>query len=386
MEVHNDSVLLKLLYYCSTKKEVYFRRSDVTDFIVADGAFTIPNKQGFDGNLSYFGYDIESDTDGRRILLLRGKTLANACLNGQVSINVDSESSEVTVSHDDENFATEFRSLTKNKTREASIFRKLRDHADSMNLTVCSFRLYGNKRIFEKDGAYFIYPRVLVEPSTDTIQYELAVVPQLAKYEAQIVFPLFNEDFEIYSESIHSWEEIRHQSAASGNVPDFVYFSLGPSGIEPVDIQRDTTADIVQLISTASYDFSDKTTTRQVLSSQRVNADVLRTLVLSRDGNKCQLCDINDDRLLICSHIKPWSTGEDRLDMNNALTLCRMHDGLFDKGFISFDQTGNMLASSEAVLGAEALKTFLKSSITSIEVRAEMREYLDYHRNQIFLA
>ena len=61
-KIYDDgNVLLKLVYYCNEKKEVYFKRADVTEYLINSKIFEIPNKQGFDGNLSYFGYDIKKD-------------------------------------------------------------------------------------------------------------------------------------------------------------------------------------------------------------------------------------------------------------------------------------------------------------------------------------
>jgi hypothetical protein len=80
------NILLKLLYFCNQKREVYFKRADVTEYLINSKIFEIPNKQGFDGNLSYFGYDIKKDIDNDRILLLRGKYLNDKCLLGKLNI------------------------------------------------------------------------------------------------------------------------------------------------------------------------------------------------------------------------------------------------------------------------------------------------------------
>ena len=113
MEIENDSVLLKLLYYCASKREVYFKRSDVTEFIINDSEFTIPNKQGFDGNLSYFGYDIKNDLDSNRILLLRGNTLGKGCLNGEIEFRINQDTCDIIVSENEDRFNNEFDILTK---------------------------------------------------------------------------------------------------------------------------------------------------------------------------------------------------------------------------------------------------------------------------------
>lgn len=60
---------------------------------------------------------------------------------------------------------------------------------------------------------------------------------------------------------------------------------------------------------------------------------------------KCALCGINDKRLLIASHIIPYSECINKSDMYksyNGLLLCPIHDSLFDKHLISFDGKGKI--------------------------------------------
>lgn len=66
-------------------------------------------------------------------------------------------------------------------------------------------------------------------------------------------------------------------------------------------------------------------------------------------GGKCALCDINDERLLIASHIVPYSECKLKSDMYhsyNGLLLCVMHDALFDKYLISFDKDRKIIISN----------------------------------------
>lgn len=385
MEIENDSVLLKLLYYCASKREVYFKRSDVTEFIVNDSEFTIPNKQGFDGNLSYFGYDIKNDVDSNRILLLRGETIGKSCLSGGIEFRIGQDACDISVSENEDRFYNEFETLTKNKTKEASVFRKIKAHAEQMQLQVCDFRIYGNKRIFSKSGEYFIYPRILFEPARNVVEYEVVNASQLSIYKPNIVFPRFNGDFEIDGEMTVKHDRLEQDGSLGEFGSDFIYFELRNGIITEVDIQEESNKEIVELITKISYNLSDKETTRKAVSNLRINTGALRKLVLARDGGKCRLCDINDERLLVCSHIKPWRTGDARLDMNNAITLCRMHDALFDEGFISFDEFGKMLLAKDSIFGSGTIKRFLESSISRLDINREMKSYLEYHRENVFM-
>jgi len=335
--------------------------------------------------LSYFGYDIKNDVDSNRILLLRGETIGKACLSGGIEFRIGQDTCDFSVSENEDRFYNEFETLTKNKTKEASVFRKINAHAEQMQLQVCNFLIYGNKRIFTKSDEYFIYPRILFEPTRNMVEYELVNASQLSVYKPNIVFPKFNGDFEIDGEMIVTHDSLVHDFSLGEFGSDFIYFKLRNGFITKVDIQEEYNKEIVELITNISYNLSDKETTRKAISNLRINTGALRKLVLERDGGKCRLCDINDERLLVCSHIKPWRTGDARLDMNNAITLCRMHDALFDQGFISFDDSGNMLLSENSIFGSNTIKLFLESSISRLEINREMKSYLEYHRENVFL-
>jgi predicted restriction endonuclease len=58
---------------------------------------------------------------------------------------------------------------------------------------------------------------------------------------------------------------------------------------------------------------------------------------------RCQLTSITDPDLLKASHIKPWAnctTVEERLDPMNGLLLSALWDAAFDRGLISFSDSG----------------------------------------------
>ncbi|WP_081481395.1 HNH endonuclease signature motif containing protein [Treponema sp. JC4] len=61
----------------------------------------------------------------------------------------------------------------------------------------------------------------------------------------------------------------------------------------------------------------------------------------------CFISGVSDNRLLIASHIKPWSVSDnkERLDTENGFLLNVLYDKLFDLGIISFTETGDMLIS-----------------------------------------
>ncbi|MBU2981021.1 HNH endonuclease, partial [Lentibacter algarum] len=92
--------------------------------------------------------------------------------------------------------------------------------------------------------------------------------------------------------------------------------------------------------------------------------------------------DISETALLVASHIKPWrdcrDDPDDCLNPDNALLLSPNWDALFDKGFISFADSGSLLISkrlsevSRRSLGVEAL---------NVSLSKRQRYYLIHHRS-----
>ena len=63
-----------------------------------------------------------------------------------------------------------------------------------------------------------------------------------------------------------------------------------------------------------------------------------RQTVLNAYGVRCCITGIQVPRLLVASHIKPWSDfPEDRLNPCNGLCLSSLHDAAFDSGLIALD-------------------------------------------------
>jgi predicted restriction endonuclease len=61
---------------------------------------------------------------------------------------------------------------------------------------------------------------------------------------------------------------------------------------------------------------------------------------------RCCICGIPIPELLIASHIIPWRDREDlRLNPNNGLCLCALHDRAFDKGFLAIDSGHSIVIS-----------------------------------------
>lgn len=124
-------------------------------------------------------------------------------------------------------------------------------------------------------------------------------------------------------------------------------------------------------------------TEKELIVKARIGQSELRDKLI-REKKKCELCGINKKELLIASHIKPWSISneEERLDLNNVLLFCSMHDTLFDKGFITFDDEGKIIISNEL---DQINRVFSNINLEmKISINEEKKKYLKYHRENIF--
>lgn len=71
--------------------------------------------------------------------------------------------------------------------------------------------------------------------------------------------------------------------------------------------------------------------TRQALVQQRVKQGFFRRAVLSSYRDRCCISGVSDKRLLVASHIVPWSIDKaNRLNPSNGLCLSAIHDKAFD--------------------------------------------------------
>lgn len=125
------------------------------------------------------------------------------------------------------------------------------------------------------------------------------------------------------------------------------------------------------------------TTEKESLIKARIGQGVFRERVLKIEPS-CRLTGVSDARFLRASHIKPWvhSTDAERLDGSNGLMLAPHVDHLFDLGFISFKQSGELLVAK----GIEDLLEIwqLPRKALGEKFSDHQERYLAFHRQRIF--
>lgn len=100
----------------------------------------------------------------------------------------------------------------------------------------------------------------------------------------------------------------------------------------------------------------------------------------------CRITRVERMEHLIASHIQPWrdSSNEERLDGENGFLLTPTVDHLFDKGFISFEDTGKLIVSPVADPASLRRMGIDDGARTNVGPFSEgQRQYLDFHRDNV---
>ncbi len=127
-------------------------------------------------------------------------------------------------------------------------------------------------------------------------------------------------------------------------------------------------------------------TTRQALVDARIGQGKFREQVLASWDQRCAVTGSALLPAIRASHIKPWreSNHEERLDPDNGIPLIANLDALFDSGLISFSDAGDMLVSNQLDSDERSVFSTDRAHLRSIPSE-EMKTYLVFHRNNIFL-
>lgn len=135
-----------------------------------------------------------------------------------------------------------------------------------------------------------------------------------------------------------------------------------------------------------------------ILTDTTISETEKKQLVKSRRGQglfrsrlekietACRVTGTGNRNHLVASHIKPWaiSNNQERLDGNNGFLLAPHIDHLFDKGFISFENNGEIIISQQ--MSSNILSDWGINCAKVGDFNSEQKKYLNYHRNHVFKA
>lgn len=119
---------------------------------------------------------------------------------------------------------------------------------------------------------------------------------------------------------------------------------------------------------------------------QRVGQDIFRKSLLDYWGRRCSVSGLAVPQLLRASHIKPWAdcdSDAERLDVFNGLLLAPHLDALFDGGWVTFTDAGEMLVAEK--LDAASRDRLNLSGTERISGLTDRHcAYLAWHRERRF--
>lgn len=178
---------------------------------------------------------------------------------------------------------------------------------------------------------------------------------------------------------LHAYEETGIRDT-SGALRKALVFMLQPveAAFEPFHQSlADAHLPEIQLATTATSQLVE-VRTKQSLFKRRL-------LTVEKE---CRLTRVADLRFLRASHIKPWSkcvSGDERVDGNNGLLLSPTADHLFDRGWITFEDSGALVRSHELPSDViERIGIDLAHGRKCGVFTTSQKVYLEYHRNAIF--
>ena len=101
----------------------------------------------------------------------------------------------------------------------------------------------------------------------------------------------------------------------------------------------------------------------------------------------CPISMINDERLLIASHIKPWAKSDDKekIDPKNGFMLSPNYDCLFDNGFMTFESDKTIIVSPWiSPMNQKRLGIYTGMKVSKLPLDDEREKYMIYHRENVY--
>ena len=129
-------------------------------------------------------------------------------------------------------------------------------------------------------------------------------------------------------------------------------------------------------------------TEKITLIKARIGQGKFRKDLLHRE-RICRVTGVQKSEHLIASHIKPWRCSEnhEKIDPENGFMLTPSIDHLFDKGFISFEDSGELIVSDNA--DRETMEKIgvinRKDKVRIPTISLDKKYYLNWHRDNILL-
>jgi HNH endonuclease len=107
-----------------------------------------------------------------------------------------------------------------------------------------------------------------------------------------------------------------------------------------------------------------------------------------RIEKRCRTTGVDFPSHPLASHCKPWrdSSNEERLNGENGLLLRPCIDHLFDRGFIGFEDSGDLIISPVAHKPSLHRMGVETERLINVGVFTDgQKQFLEFHRNAVLL-
>ena len=267
-----------------------------------------------------------------------------------------------------------------------------------------------DKLLNEDDGKYFVYERGITSEKNSLLLFSfkneiiasaifLGMKPKDDESKALIIDKTSVKVFE--GISVAELKEIIPEFNGFGrNRPDFsiIYLPEVENLIKVKQAEKLIISEIDKINDDKNIDDTEKLS----LMKSRRGQGLFRDKILRKFESKCIITKIDNDKLLIASHIKPWAvcSNKERLSKENGLLLTPTFDRLFDKGFIALTPTFDRLFDKGFIAFLDNGEIMLSTSLSTenfdmlnisartkynLRITDEMKLYLAYHREKIFI-
>ena len=138
-------------------------------------------------------------------------------------------------------------------------------------------------------------------------------------------------DREIWDEFHSDWERL---TVECEQLLQYLLHKHGLKASVPNEVSHDITL----------TDFTGET--REAIVQQRIKQNFFRRAVLASYRGRCCISGVSDSRLLVASHIVPWSADKaNRLNPSNGLCLSPIHDKAFDSYLFTLSDDWHVVLS-----------------------------------------
>lgn len=133
-------------------------------------------------------------------------------------------------------------------------------------------------------------------------------------------------------------------------------------------------------------DYSQTSTTRLATVQQRSVQQQYRKQALQLWNNRCAVLGIEQPKILIASHIKPWRVSDalERCDARNSLILSPVYDKLFDLGMITFNASSGAIKLSAQLSDDDFDRLGVDDTKRLATIPTGTERYLAYHDTYVF--